>query len=135
MASLKNLIKNKGFTSPVVVFVLLPYLFLCLTLGGFHENVFNGKRCGHTLQSGSNPCNTPDNLSICAAQDAPQHDSTTCQICHWLKTPSTPGQFFLDNTPLDYVTVRPVYYSNPIIPFLPLRKFTIRPPPTPRLFA
>jgi len=133
-ALLRNLIKNKGFTSPVVVFVLMPYLFLCLTLGGFHENIFNGKHCDYTCQSGSMPLNAPDDLSITVAQDSPQHDSASCQICHWLKTPSTPGQIFLDNTPLDYVIVRVVCYSNPIIPFLPLRKFTIRPPPSSCLF-
>jgi len=135
MASLKNFIKNKVFTSPVVVFVLIPYLFLCLTLGGFHENIFNGEHCGHIFQSGSKPHNAPDDLSISIAQDSPQHDATTCQICQWLKTPSTPGRIFFDNTPFGYVTVRSVCYSNPILPLLPLRKFTIRPPPSSCLFS
>ncbi|HJW86494.1 MAG TPA: hypothetical protein VJ440_07670 [Candidatus Brocadiaceae bacterium] len=135
MALLKNLIKNKGFTSPVVVFLLLPYLFLCLTLGGLHENIINGKHCGHSLQPVSAPHDAPVALSGSMVQDSSRHDAATCQVCQWLKTPSTPGQIFLDNTHFDYVIVRPVCYSNPIIPTLPLRKFTIRPPPSPCLFV
>lgn len=135
MVLLKNLIKNKGFTSPAIVFLLLPYLFLCLTLGGFHEYVFNGKHCGHSFQPVSTPRAAPVALSGSMVQDSSQHDAATCQVCQWLKTPSTPGQIFLDNTPFDYVIARPVCYSNPVIPTLPLRKFTIRPPPSPYLFV
>lgn len=132
MALLKNLIKNKGFTSPAVVFLLLPYLFLCFALGGLHENIFNGTHCEHSFQAVST---AHDDAVANMAQDSSRHDAATCQVCQWLKTPSTSGQIFHDDTHIDYVIVRPVLYSNPAIPTLPLRKFTIRPPPSPCLFT
>lgn len=135
MSLLKNLIINKGFTSPAVAFLLLPYLFLCFALGGLHENIFNGTHCGHSFQAVSTAHDETVALSGNMAQDSSQHDAATCQVCQWLKTPSTPGQIFLDDTHFDYVIVRPVRYSNPVIPALPLRKFTIRPPPSPCLFT
>lgn len=117
-------IRNKNLANTI----LLPYLFLCLTMGGFHDGIFTAKHCNHAQQSVDH--HTIGDLQIGVLENIYQHNSETCQICQWLKTPSTLVQFLLLDTSSDCVCNSFVYYFDPIIPCLSIHKFTIRPPPS-----
>ena len=124
---LKYFTKNENVASILFISVLLPYLLLCLTMGGFHESIFNARHSNHFHQLSSH--NSIKDIEIGVLENASQHNSETCQICQWLKTPSTLVQFLLPATQFDYICNSFVYYSNPVLPSLFIHKFTIRPPP------
>lgn len=129
---LKYFTKNKNLANILFVSILLPYLLLCLTMGGFHDSIFNTKHSNHTHQFSSQ--NSANITEIGVLESASQHDSETCQICQWLKTLSTVIQFLLPDPQFDYICNNFVYYSNPVLPSLSIQKFTIRPPPSFPLF-
>lgn len=122
---------NERKKLPNILFVsfILPYFLLCITLGGFHEGIFNHKHCTHVNQTETESRNCPNGLQAGVVNDPSKHDTETCQICQWLKTPSTTGQMLADNTPFDCIYIRPARYSNPLISPLSIHRFTIRPPP------
>jgi hypothetical protein len=126
---LKNyFIKNKNLANVLFVSTLIPYLLLCLTLGGFHTNLFNTRECHHGQHFAAHE--TINTSHIKTSEDVYQHNSETCQICQWLKTPSTAVQFLSLDTQCECVHINFVYYSNPPLSSLPIHNFTIRPPPT-----
>lgn len=127
---LKYFNKKKKLSDILFVSFLLPYFLLCITIGGLHEGIFNDKHCSHAQQSGSKSPGTTVDLQDGILKDVTQHDSETCQICQWLKTPSTSLQLLLHDSHFDCICVKPVCPSNPVIPSLSIHKFTIRPPPS-----
>ena len=127
---LKYFNKKKKVSDILFVSFLLPYFLLCITIGGLHEGIFTDKHCNHAQQSGSKSPGTTDDLQEGILKDASQHDSETCQICQWLKTPSTSLQLLIHDSHFDCICVKHVCSSNPVIPSLSIHKFTIRPPPS-----
>lgn len=125
--SLKYFIKDKNIKNTIFVFILLPYLVLCLTVGGFHNGFPFSRQCNHVQQLASHKT---DYAQIATFKNISQHDSETCQICQWLKTPSTLIPFLLLDTDFEFVCINLVRYSNPIFSLLSIHKFTIRPPPS-----
>ncbi len=123
---LNHFIRNNYLKKKLFAFILLPYLLLCLTIGGFHESIFNSSHGDHSQQLASR--NT-DNLPIGILKDSNRHSSETCQICQWLKTPSSLIQFLSLDTHFTCICNSLVCYSNPVLPLLSIHKFTIRPPP------
>lgn len=129
--SLKYFTGNKSLANTLFVFIFLPYILLCLTMGGFHDGLFIAKQCDHELQPGSH--DNHDNagcLQVGDGDNVPRHDPGACQICQWLKTPSTFAQLLMADTHFDFVCLSPPRNSNPILPSLSIHKFTIRPPPS-----
>jgi len=127
----KYFIRNKNRTNILFVSTLLPYLLLCLTLGGFHNSFLNTQHCNHRQHPiAHNTIDTSHTSHIEVSENGYQHDSETCQICQWLKTPSTSVQFLSLNTPCECTYINLVYYSDPTLPSLPIHNFTIRPPPS-----
>jgi len=120
-------VKNKNLANTLFASIFIPYLLLCLTIGGFHDGIFGARHCNHTQQSES--CYT-DDQQIRVSGNPSQHNSETCQICQWLKTPSNLRQFLLHDMRFDCNYINLVCYSNPVLPSLTIRKFTIRPPPS-----
>ncbi len=123
---LNSFARKKRLSDILLVSVLLPYLLLCLTMGGFHEGVLNTGHCGHAQQS---PSHDADGPQICASADTAQHNPETCQICQWLKTPSTSAQFLPVDAQFGCIYANFACYSNPVLPSLTIHGFTIRPPP------
>ncbi len=119
--------KKRNLANILFVSILLPYLLLCLTMGGFHDTILNNLHCNHTQQITSN--NT-DSLCIVASEDVPQHNSETCQICQWLKTPSLSMEFLLPDTQFECIHTGVICYFNPILSSSSIHRFTIRPPPS-----
>lgn len=119
--------KRRNLANTIFISILIPYLLLCLTMGGFHNSIFSSHHCDHTEHLVSNG---PDNHHIVDKKDTSQHNAETCQICQWLKTPSTSMHFLLSNTQSDFIYTRVIYYSNHVFPSLSIQKFTIRPPPS-----
>lgn len=124
---LKYFRKNKTLANNVFVSVLLPYLLLCLTIGGFHDSILTTQHCTHTQQPATNDTDTTQ-IGVC--KNASEHNSETCQICQWLKTPSTLIRFLLPDTQFQCICIKFVCRSNPLLPSLSIHKFTIRPPPS-----
>jgi len=117
--------KNKNLVNKLFASILTPYLLLCLTVGGFHDSIFSVRHCNHTQESVSH--STEQQIRV--SGNPSQHNSETCQICQWLKTPSNLKQFLLHDMRFDCVYVSLACHSNPILPSLFIHKFTIRPPP------
>jgi len=118
--------RNKKLTHiPFLAFVI-PYLLLTLTVGGFHNGSIEISDCNHsqTLVSDETA-----NAQIKHQEKTGQHDSETCQICHWLKSPSVVIQFLPVHTQFDFVCISFPRNSNPILSSLSIHRFTIRPPP------
>lgn len=125
-----NIIKNKRITNILFVSTILPYLLLCLTLGGFHNSFLNTQHCNHRQHPLSQKAiDTSYTSHIEVSENGYQHNAETCQICQWLKTPSTVVQFLTLDTQFDFVCVNAVCHSNSAFPHLSIGKFTIRPPP------
>jgi len=120
--------RNKNLTNTLFAAVFIPYLLLCLTIGGLHGGALSSRQCGHmhTLAS----CNNADATAIGVLEDNTSHNSETCQICQWLKTPSNLKQFLVHDVRFDCVYSNPACHSSPILPSLFIQKFTIRPPPS-----
>lgn len=118
--------KKRKLTNTIFISILLPYLLLCITMGGFHNSNFNPHHCDHTPHLTSD---TPDDARIVALKSVSRHNAETCQICQWLKSPSTSIHFLLSNTQFDFIYTRTANHSNPVLPSLSIHKFTIRPPP------
>ena len=118
-------IRKKSLSNTLFASLFIPYLLLCLTVGGFHDSIFSGRHCNHTQESVSH--STEQQIRI--SGNPSQHNSETCQICQWLKTPSNLRQFLLHDMRFDCVYINLVCYSNPILPSLFIQRFTIRPPP------
>ena len=119
-------IRKKSLSNTLFASLFIPYLLLCLTVGGFHDSIFSVRHCNHTQESVSH--STEQQIRI--SGNPSQHNSETCQICQWLKTPSNLRQFLLHDMRFDCVYINLVCYSNPVLPSLTIRKFTIRPPPS-----
>ena len=119
-------IRKKSLASNLFASIFIPYLLLCLTMGGFHDGIFGARHCNHTQQSVSH---STDDHQIRISENFSQHNSETCQICQWLKTPSNLRQFLLHDMRFDCIYINLVCHSNPILPSLFIQKFTIRPPP------
>ena len=117
--------KNKNLVNKLFASILTPYLLLCLTVGGFHDSIFSVRHCNHTQESVSH--STEQQIRV--SGNPSQHNSETCQICQWLKTPSNLKQFLLHDMRFDCIYINLVCHSNPILPSLFIHKFTIRPPP------
>lgn len=120
--------RNKNLLNILFASLFFPYFLLCLTVGGFHGGIFNGKQCSHTKQLQHQNNHDPQ---IGILEDVSQHHSETCQICQWLKTPSITAQFLTIDAQIDFVYMSSPRDSNPILPSLSIHKFTIRPPPCP----
>ena len=118
-------IRKKSLSNTLFASLFIPYLLLCLTVGGFHDSIFSVRHCNHTQESVSH--STEQQIRI--SGNPSQHNSETCQICQWLKTPSSLRQFLLHDMRFDCVYINLVCYSNPILPSLFIQRFTIRPPP------
>jgi len=125
---LKYSIGNKNLVNTLFASIFIPYLLLCLTVGGFHDSIFSVRHCNrnHTQESLSH---STDDQEIKISGNSSQHNAETCQICQWLKTPSNLRQFLLHDMRFDCVYINLVCHSNPILPSLFIHKFTIRPPP------
>jgi hypothetical protein len=119
-------VKNKNLANTLFAFIFIPYLLLCLTVGGFHDSIFSVRHCNHTQESLSH---STDDQQIRISENSSQHNAETCQICQWLKTPSNLKQFLLHDMRFDCIYINLVCHSNPILPSLFIQKFTIRPPP------
>src|SRR3990170_5297792 len=117
--------KNKNLVNKLFASILTPYLLLCLTVGGFHDSIFSVRHCNHTQESVSH--STEQQISV--SGNPSQHNSETCQICQWLKTPSNLKQFLLHDMRFDCIYINLVCHSNPILPSIFIQRFTIRPPP------
>jgi hypothetical protein len=127
---LKQFNRKKDIYHILFVSFLIPYLLLCLTLGGFHDGI-GASHCNHGQQSGchdyhDNACFQP----VGNLDDVSQHNSETCQICQWLKTPSAIVQLLTTDAQFDFACASPPQNSNPVLPSLSIHKFTIRPPPS-----
>ena len=120
-------IRDKKLTNTLFVCIFLPYIVFCLTVGGFHDILLKTPNCNHALPSVSRDSNDPH---IETTEGISHHNSETCQICQWLKTPSTIVQFLSLDTQFTCVCVHHFGYSNPVTPSLTIHKFTIRPPPS-----
>ena len=118
-------IRKKSLSNTLFASLFIPYLLLCLTVGGFHDSIFSVLHCNHTQESVSH--STEQQIRI--SGNPSQHNSETCQICQWLKTPSNLRQFLLHDMRFDCVYINLVCHSNPVFPSLFIQKFTIRPPP------
>jgi hypothetical protein len=121
----KNLHKILDSTNLVFVLILLPYFILCLTIGGAHESIFDVRHCENPRQS----CNDSHGLHICAGEGKEIHSAETCQICKWLKTPSTQIKLQSTKAYFNWINDNVICYSNPELASLSIHKFTIRPPP------
>ena len=119
-------IRKKSLANNLFASILTPYLLLCITMGGFHDSIFSARHCNHAKLS---VANNTDDLQIGVLENVSQHNSETCQICQWLKTPSNLKQFLLHDMRFDCVYINLVCHSNPILPSLFIQRFTIRPPP------
>ena len=119
-------IRKKSLANNLFASIFIPYLLLCLTMGGFHDSIFSVRHCNHTQKSLSH---STDDQQIRISENSSQHNAETCQICQWLKTPSNLKQFLLHNMRFDCVYINLACHSNPILPSLFIQKFTIRPPP------
>ena len=119
-------LKNKNLANNLFASIFIPYLLLCLTMGGFHDSIFSSRHCNHVKLS---VANNTDDLQIGVLENVLQHNSETCQICQWLKTPSNLKQFLLHDMRFDCIYINLVCHSNPILPSLSIQRFTIRPPP------
>lgn len=119
--------RNKDLANTLFVSILIPYLLLCLTIGGFHDSIFSARHCNHAQEFVSNYA---DGQQIKISENIPQHNAETCQICQWLKTPSNLKHFLLHDMRFDCIYVNLVCHSNPILPSLFIQRFTIRPPPS-----
>ncbi len=120
-------IRDKKLTNTLFVCIFLPYLVFCLTVGGIHDVFFKTPNCNHALTSVFHDCNVPQVKTI---EDISHHNPETCQICQWLKTPSTTIQFLSLDTHFNCVYTHYFCYSNTVTPSLSIHKFTIRPPPS-----
>src|SRR3989304_4410885 len=121
-------IRKKSLANNLFASIFIPYLLLCLTVGGFHDSIFSVRHCNrnHTQESLSH---STDDQEIKISGNSSQHNAETCQICQWLKTPSNLKQFLLHDMRFDCVYINLVCHSNQILPSLFIQKFTIRPPP------
>ncbi|MBI4221084.1 MAG: hypothetical protein HY607_00170 [Planctomycetes bacterium] len=119
-------VKNKNLANNLFASIFIPYLLLCLTVGGFHDSIFSVRHCNHTQESLSH---SADDQQIRISGNPSQHNSETCQICQWLKTPSNLKQFLLHDMRFDCIYINLVCHSNPILPSIFIQRFTIRPPP------
>lgn len=119
-------VKNKTLANKLFISILIPYLLLCLTIGGFHNGIFSARHCNHERES---VYKYTDNQQIRISGNSSQHNSETCQICQWLKTPSNLKQFLSHDMRFDCVYINLVCHPNPILPSLFIQRFTIRPPP------
>lgn len=136
MPLMKYFIRNKNRTNILFVSILLPYLLLCLTLGGFHNSFLNTQHCNHKQHPvARKTIDTSHTSHIEVSRNGYQHDSETCQICQWLKTPSSAVQFLTVDKQFDFVCVNSPRNFNPILPSLSIHKFTIRPPPSSSCFS
>lgn len=130
MPLMKYFIGNKDRTNILLVSMLFPYLLLCLTFGGFHNSFLNTQHCNHKQQLTIwKTIDTSHASRIEISEEGYQHDSETCQICQWLKMPSTVAQFLLFYAQYDFAFVSHPQNSNPILPPLSILDFNIRPPP------
>src|SRR3989337_4498682 len=119
-------VKNKNLANTLFASIFIPYLLLCLTMGGFHDSIFSVPHCNHTQESLSH---SADDQQIRVSGNSSQHNTESCQICQWLKTPSNLRQFLLHDMRFDCIYINLVCHSNPVFPSLFIQKFTIRPPP------
>lgn len=119
-------VKNKNLANTLFASIFIPYLLLCLTVGGFHDSIFSVRHCNHTQESLSH---STDDQQIRISGNPSQHNAETCQICQWLKTPSNLKQFLLHDMRFDCVYINLACHSNPILPSLFIQRFTIRSPP------
>lgn len=102
------------------------YLLLCLTLGGFHDcgcNAGQGNHAHHVV------CENNGVAQLGISDDDLWHDSETCQMCQWLKDPSSAAPSVFWNTYFVFKGNCIVNFSTPVLTFFPVYKFTIRPPP------
>ena len=120
------LLKNKNLKDTLSVFVFLPYLILCITMGGFHNSFFKTHHCEYREQLSSQNTDSPH---LETSEGGTHHNSETCQICQWLKTPSTVIHFLFIDNKFEYVCTNPVRYNIAVIISLTVHRFTIRPPP------
>jgi len=124
---LKCFIRNKNLANILFASIILPYLILSLTVGGFHNSIFNAKNCNHAQKSVSSDV---DSLQVGVLEDTSKHNPETCQICQWLKTPTALTQLLSLDTKFEYVCINTICHSNPVLASLSIQKFTIRPPPS-----
>lgn len=128
--TLMNFNRKKNVGNIFFVSLLVPYILLCLTMGGFHGGVFSSNHCNHELKNGSYGNHDNNGCQLIGTRDdITQHDSETCQICQWLKTPSASVPFLTVDAHFDFVCVSSPRDFNTILPSLSIHKYTIRPPP------
>jgi len=120
-------IRKKSLANKLFVSIFIPYLLLCLTMGGLHDSIFSVPHCNHTQESLSH---SADDQQIRVSGNSSQHNTESCQICQWLKTPSNLRQFLLHDMRFDCIYINLVCHSNPILPSIFIQRFTIRPPPS-----
>ena len=102
------------------------YLLLCLTMGGFHDcacNAGQGNQAHHVVYESN------DDAQLGISDNDLCRDSEMCQICQWLKDPSSAAPSVLWKTYFVFKDNCLVSFSTSVFPFLPICKFTIRPPP------
>ncbi len=117
----REILTNRRFVA-----IFLSYLILCLTVGGFHDSICNVSQCNHVQQLVSD---NNDVVQLGILDDVLRHDSETCQICQWLKDSSSLAQFVFRDKHFVFIGKSLKSFSNPVLPFFPIYKFTIRPPP------
>ncbi|MDR4507758.1 MAG: hypothetical protein MRJ65_05895 [Candidatus Brocadiaceae bacterium] len=128
---LKTLTKsnNKTRTNVLFVVMLLPYILLSLTMGGFHQGLLH-LQDKHSHNHQLKPDSATGASHFSTIETASHHDADTCGICQWLKTPSNPASFFPAHAQFGCVFTCLTRYCPPFISTSPIHKFTIRPPPT-----
>lgn len=133
---LKHFNRKRDIGNIFFVALIIPYLLLCLTMGGFHEGISGANHCSHDLQSGSYGNHDDAGCRLVEKRDTiAQHDSETCQICHWLKTPSASESFLTVDAQFGFVCIRSPGNFKLLLPSLSIQKFTIRPPPAGSCFS
>ncbi len=120
---------NKNLANKLFIFFLIPYLLFCITIGRFHDNSINSSSCSHSQQGGISHDSSGDNQAE-ILRHIHHHDSETCKICQWLKSPSLSMSFLSLNAHFGYIFTKFIPYSNPVLLLLSIHKFTIRPPPS-----
>jgi len=122
---MRNLPKNKKLTDILLTTLLIPYLLLVITMGGFHD-IITAKECEHINFKSGNEFN----IQIQDRKIIDQHDSDSCQICQWLKTSPTSTCFPSFETKLGCAVYTSALLACPFLPTLSIDKYTIRPPPS-----
>ncbi|MFQ5713858.1 MAG: hypothetical protein ACE5GU_07495 [Candidatus Scalinduaceae bacterium] len=107
-----NPFKLKQRFKKLSIFVLVPYIILCITAGGFHafdKNAYHDHNSNgyHSEKTDSNARNTSNSNPILCYND---HSEDNCIICKWLK--STPKKIQIPQVVSHFISDVSGLYAN-----------------------